>query len=461
MKKEIVLLFSVLFALQFVAAINLDIEKTSSNEALVLDLNVPATFDLEITNLGSTNDFEFYNLLGFSMFPVGTVHINGGQTKEVRLEISPIGEFDQRGSYTLQYFIRGNDKTEQEETVTFRIIELKDAFEIGSNEINPDSDSIEIYIKNKYNLDFKNIDAEFSSAFFELNENFDLGLLEQKKFEIELKDEEIKKLTAGFYTLNAEIKTEGKTANVEGTIKFTEKTLVTSTSRDYGFFVNTKIIKKTNEGNVIEESETVIQKNIVSRLFTTFSPEPDTSERKGSVVEYTWAREIKPGESLEIFVKTNWLFPLVVILLIITSTLLIRRYANTKLVLKKKVTFVQAKGGEFALKVSILVHSKSYVERVNLVERLPPLVKVHERFGGEQPVRIDEKTRRIEWNFEKLEAGERRMISYIIYSKVGVVGRFALPTATAIYDQEGKIKEVESNRAFFVAEEKEIKKNQW
>jgi len=58
------------------------------------------------------------------------------------------------------------------------------------------------------------------------------------------------------------------------------------------------------------------------------------------------------------------------------------------------------------------------------------------------------------WNFEKLEAGERRIISYIIYSKIGVLGKFALPPTTAIYEKDGKIKETESNKAFFIAEER-------
>ena len=133
---------------------------------------------------------------------------------------------------------------------------------------------------------------------------------------------------------------------------------------------------------------------------------------------------------------------------------LTKKYSETTLVLKKKVSFVKAKGGEFALKVSILVNAKKYVERVNVLEKIPPLVELYERFGGDQPSRIDKKNRRLEWNFEKLEAGEMRILSYIIYSKVGVLGKFALPTATAIYEKEGEIHESESNRAFFVAEQR-------
>ena len=74
-------------------------------------------------------------------------------------------------------------------------------------------------------------------------------------------------------------------------------------------------------------------------------------------------------------------------------------------------------------------------------------------FGGEEPKRIDEKNRRLEWSFEKLEAGEIRMMSYIIYSKVGVVGKFAIPSTTAIYEREGEIHETESNKVFFMSDQ--------
>ena len=53
-----------------------------------------------------------------------------------------------------------------------------------------------------------------------------------------------------------------------------------------------------------------------------------------------------------------------------------------------------------------------------------------------------------------MESGEIRVISYIIYSKVGVLGRFALPPTTAVFERNGVFHETESNRAFFVADQK-------
>ena len=115
---------------------------------------------------------------------------------------------------------------------------------------------------------------------------------------------------------------------------------------------------------------------------------------------------------------------------------------------------MRAKGGEFALRVSVFAFARSHVEKVSIIDRLPSLVKVHEKFGSEKPKRVSEKNRSIEWEFSWLEAGETRVMSYIIYSKIGVVGKFSLPTAIAVYEKDGKIHEAESNRAYFVAEQR-------
>jgi hypothetical protein len=453
MKKIILMILLISLIIPSVLAINLEIEKQSTGEVLIAELNNEIVFDLEITNLGSSGNFEFFNLLGFLMSP-DKIFIDKGETEEVQLEITPLASIGERGFYTITYYIKADDSSEAQETLTFKIVELGDALVVGSGDIDPQSNSVEVFIKNKENFDFGNVDVNFSSSFFSIEKSFSLGPEEEKTFTTELNPDDFKGLVAGFYTLKAEMNIEGKEAEVEGVIKFVEKNILTTTKKDFGFLITTKIIEKKNTGNTVERSETVIKKNIISRLFTSFNPKPDIVERSGSVVYYTWDQEIRPGETLEIIVRTNWLFPFLIIIFIILIVVLTKKYSETTLVLKKKVSFVKAKGGEFALKVSVLVNAKKYVERVNVLDKLPHLVEIYERFGGDQPSKIDKKNRRIEWNFEKLEAGEMRILSYIIYSKVGVLGKFALPTATAIYEKDGEIHESESNRAFFVAEQR-------
>lgn len=443
-----------LLATPFIVAVNLNIEQENSKEVIINGIDHPAIFDLKVKNLGASDNVQFYNLLGFSMAPKGTVSLLTGEEKAINLMVYPKENFKYNGYYTFKYFIRGQDSTEISSALTIKFVDLKDMFEVGSAEISPGKNSMKIYIYNKENFDFENVDVKFTSPFFKIEKSFPLGANEKQEFNVELDKEDFKKLMAGFYTLNADISTYGKTTEVEGTIKFVEKDILTSTKSDSGIIINTQVISKKNEGNLVAQIETVIKKNIISRLFTSFSPHPDSAERKGLSVYYTWVREINPGDDLEITVITNWLLPFMAVLFIIVIVIVAKLYSTTNLVIRKRVSFVRAKGGEFALKVSLLVNARSYVEKVSITERLPPLVKLYDRFGSERPKRINEKARKLEWEFEKLEKGETRVLSYIIYSKIGVIGKFALPTATAIYEKDGRIHEAESNRAFFVAEQR-------
>ncbi len=455
MKKLVLFAALMLFLLPNILAINILVEKVSQNEVLIADVEQPVTFDLKITNRGTPGSFEFYNLAGFSLFP-STISIGSQETKEIQLSLTPIGKISQRGYLTVPVYIRAADISEIRQDLTFKIISMKDAFEVGSGDVDPETQEIEIYIKNLEEFDFGDVSVRFASPFFTVDKTFTLSPRETERFSVQLSREDFKSLMAGFYTLKAKVTALGKEAEIEGVIRFVEKDILTTTKKDYGFLINTQVISKTNEGNVVATSETIIKKNLISRLFTSFSPTPDVVERSGFNVYYTWSREISPGETLEIEVKTNWLFPLILVVLIVAIVALVRKYTGTNLVIRKRIAFVRAKGGEFALKVSIAAQAKKHIERVNVIDRLPALVKLHENFGGEKPTRVDEKNRRLEWNFSSMGPGEIRIVSYIIYSKVGVFGKFELPTTTAIFEREGEIHEVESNKAFFVSEQRKV-----
>jgi len=451
--KKIAILLLISLILPTICAINVEINKTSENEVMILDIDTPATFNLTIKNNGISDEFEFYTFFALLEEPKEPISINSGETKNITVKILPTYSL-KTGFSTFDLFIRGTDKTETEKQLTIRIIDLKDAFEVGSGEIDSDTKELEIYIHNKINFDFDFITAKFSSPFFEFEESFALGTNQRQNFYVDLNQEDYKKIIAGFYTLKVELTTKDKTSEIEGTIKFVERDIVTTTRKESGFIISKKIIEKSNEGNTLSSSETVIKKNIISRLFTSFSPEPDIIEREGLKIYYSWVREIKPGESLKIIVKTNWLIPFLIIFFIVTIVVFAKKFSKRNMNLRKKVTFVRAKGGKFALKDSLFVHAKKYIEKVQIIDRLPSLVKIYEKFGGETPTKVDEANKRIEWNFEKLEAGEIRVISYIIYSKIGILGKFALPSAIAIFQREGDIKEEQSNRAFFMAEQR-------
>jgi len=449
---KITLFVSVLLVLSIVSvSAALEIEKKPVNDVVILEFSDPAIFTLTLRNTGSTESFEIYSLVGVEILPKEPFTIPSGETKTIDIMVNPLDKTKKR-SFTFVYKIKGKNSGIQEDTLSVDLVGLKDALEIGVYDIHPESEQATLYIKNKVNFNFPEIKASFNSAFFNTEKTFSLSPLEKKEFVVPIDKEKIKTLVAGKYILSGNVEIKGVEENIEGDINFIEKSGIKTTESISGIIFREKIIEKENIGNLPSIAEAKTTKDIISRLFTSFNVYPDKSERKNIFVYYSWVKELRPGDKLQITIKTNYLYPLIILIVIVLGAYLIYRYNISNLSLKKRVTFVKTKGGEFALKVTISASARKFVEKISIIDRIPAMTKIYERFGAYPPDNIDEKNRRLEWNIEGLQPGEERVFSYIIYSKIGVVGKFELPIATAVYERDGKIHETESNRAFFVNE---------
>ena len=290
------------------------------------------------------------------------------------------------------------------------------------------------------------------SAFFEKEETLSLKSLESKQFEIPIDKEKMKSYSAGSYLMNIRIQTSGKIAEKDIAFKFLEQENIETTENIEGILIRRTEITKSNLGNVKKIVTINLEKNLLSCLFATVNIQPTKTEIKGFKKYYSWEKELAPNEQFKIIAKTNWLYPIFIILLIIGVYILIKKYIETDILLKKKVSFVKTKGGEFALKVQIKIKARRYVERIKITDKIPSLVNLYDKFGAISPDKIDIINKRLEWNIEALNLKEERIFSYIIYSKIGVVGKFELSPATAVYEKDGDIKDAQSNKAFFINE---------
>jgi hypothetical protein len=455
MRIKLILGVFVVFCLSFslVSAIDLDISAKPISNIAIQDLNEPAVFELTIRNLGKTDNFEIYSLVGIDIFPEESFVITSGATK--KLEIQAIPQTTKpEGFFTFEYTIRNSLNEIQKESLTINIVELGGAFSIIPENINPKSEQIEISIENKANLKFEGIEIVMNSAFFDYETTLSLNPEETKKLEIPIDSEKSKKLDSGDYLLNTRLKIRGETGEVESIIKFLAQEDIETIETREGSIIRRNEIVKRNLGNIRKTVEISAEKNLISYLFTTLNVQPTDSKINGFKIQYFWEKELIPGEEFKVVVKTNWFYPLIVILLAIGLFILIKRSVERDLILRKNVSFIKTKGGQFALKVSLRIKAKRFIERINVIDKLPPLVHLYERYGAITPDKIDLDNRRIEWNVPSLNKDEERLFTYIIYSKVGVIGKFELPSARGVYEKEGKVKETTSNRSFFINEPK-------
>ncbi len=455
------LVISLLLSVSLVSSINLDIQKEAVSDVIISELNKPAIFKLTIKNNGERDSFEIYSLVSVDINPKNAFVLSRGESRELTIYVTASDTIKKNpGAFSFVYKIKGSDTGTQEDRLTINIARLKDALQITSESLTPDSDKATIYVENKESFDFKEMSADFSSVFFSFSENFSLGPLEKKSFTAELDKEKLKTLMAGPYLLGADIKIGEVEEHLESTIRFLEKSGLATNKVEEGFFIQRVEIEKRNDGNLPAIAEISIKKSILSRPFTTLAIAPTKTEREGLTADYYWAKELRPGESLRVVATTNWVIPIVLIIVIVVLAIIANVYWKSDLILTKKIQQVKTKGGEFALRVSISAKAKKHIEKINIVDKLPPIVKLYQRYGTITPDRVDEKNRRLEWNLESLNEGEDRVLSYIIYSKIGVVGRFELPPAKAIYEKKARIKETRSNKVFFVSEPGKVKEEE-
>jgi len=452
LKLGLITLILILANISFVLAeFDLDIEAKDKGSVIISELNNPAIFEFIVTNNGNGDFAEVYTLVGVAMSPKGTFEIPNGKSI-IKVMAYPGKEIRNReGFYSFEYQIRGQTRGIFKGKLNIKVVSFKEALSFEYRNIHPDDNKIEINIKNNVNSYLNNINVNFASAFFDFSQDISLEPFENKKIEFQIDEKKISRLVAGPYIANAIVKVADISIRFEGVVNYLEKEGTSVVKESSGFLVRKTTVTKVNEGSVPVNAIIEIRKDIISRLFTSYSLEPIKSERQGAIVKYEWERKIDPGEDFSVTATTNYTFPFILIILVIIIAFLVRIYTLTTLVLRKKVSFVKTKGGEFALKVNLFIRARKDVRNIQLIDRIPHMAKLYEQFGR-KPDKIDEQTRRLIWDISHLNKGEERVYSYIFYSKVRTVGRFELPSAIVLFEQDGEKREVWSNKTYFVSE---------
>lgn len=448
--KKVLLVMFLLFTFSLVSS--LSFTATTDTNVTIKELKSPITLKLDISD-AIPGKYNLYTLADLYVSPSSIFQIqNTSLTKEFVL--TPNENLKVEGYYTFVYTLNHKDVEKFDKSLTIKVLTLEDTLEISSESIDYDSKEISFYVRNKENVRINDLNVKFESILFDFKESFDLAPYEKKIIEVSVDESKLKKTKAGVYIIRAEFDTPTGDTIVNGNLYLGEKKGISVVEDSSGILINTKTITKTNTGNVIESVETRVEKNMISRLFTNFNIEPTSIERDGSLVTYVFERSnLGPSESFIVISKTNYIFPFLLLIVIALAIIGVKRYSQTKISLEKSVKAVKTKGGEFALRITLRVTATKSVNNVSIIDRVPQTVKLYKNFGALRPDKIDADTRRISWSLGNLNSGEERILTYIVYSKVGFVGKFILPKALAVFEKEEKIHEVDSNQVFFMSEQ--------
>jgi len=449
--KTVPLLLLTLFLISLVQA--LEFQADYDTTVIVKDYNNPIDFTIKITD-AKPGTYNLYTLADLTIEPAETFEISGSETFEKSFRLIAQNNLDIKGLYTFDYTLNYREHEKIDKKLTINLVNLEDIIEVSSESISPDKE-VEFYIQNMEDVSLKNVTAKFSSILFdEFEKTFDLNPNEKFVISVDADEEKLKKTKAGTYIITSVFETPKGDKKIEGNLFLGEKKGVTQTRDKTGFLIRTETITTTNIGNVVENAQIETTRNIISRLFTSFSLEPTIVERTGLMIKYTWFKEkLDPAETFTITAKTNYILPFFIIIFAIIFIVGLKRYNETKLEITKSVTHVKTKGREFVLKIKLNIKARKNVENLSIIDKVPAIVKIYNKFGNVRPDKIDAASRRLHWNIGDLATKEERNFSYIVYSKVGIVGKFSLPSAKAIFEREGKIHEAESNNVFFLSDQ--------
>ena len=448
--KKISFLLIGLLCLALTSALQMSAEYDT--DILVRNVDNSIELKLEISN-ASAGIYNLYTLADISIKPSKTFTLTS-DTATKTFTLTQTENLNVDGYYTFTYTLnhRGVEKISNKMSINF--INLDDAIEISSDTIDMDSDKISFYIQNKNPITLKNLSAKFSSVLFKTEKTFDLGPKEKLEIQVDIDKDKLQKTKAGVYIIESVFQTNKGEEKINGNLYLGEKKGITTIEDKTGLLIKTETITKINSGNVVETIQIKTTRNIISRLFTTFNIEPTLTERNNLNVEYTWVKErLNPTEAYTVKTETNYIFPLLILIVIILAFFGVKRFFETKVEIEKSVHHVKTKNGEFALKVTISLKAKKNIENASLVDKVPAIVKIYKKFGTVHPDKIDSANRRIHWSIGDLNTGEVRVFTYIVYSKVGVVGKFSLPSALSVFEYNGKIHEVNSNKVFFMSDQ--------
>jgi hypothetical protein len=448
--KKAGLLFLTLFLLSCVSA--LEMSSTIDTDVLVKGVDNSITLAIDVSD-AADGSYNLYTLSDVVITPSEIFQVSSSSFQK-EFEVAPAESLEVDGFYTFTYTLhrRGVEKIDGKATVN--VLDLEDVLKISSDSINTSSNRFSFYVENKENVHLKNIKATFSSLLFDTTQIFDLEPYERKIINVVADEYTLKRTKAGVYVLNAVFDTHLGKKEILGTLFLGEFKGISTLEQKSGLLIRTRKISKVNAGNVVEKVNITVHKNIISRLFTTVDMEPTSIERKGFGVTYIWMRErLGPAEVFTISVKTSYVVPLLVILLVFFALTRLNRYSNAKVIVRKFVNPVRTKGGEFALRVSIAVKALKPIANLSLSDTVPRMVKLYPKFTGSNPSKIDHQSRRLHWSLGGMGAKEERTVSYIVYAKVGMVGKFAMPRARAVFEADNVMGEADSNTVFFMNEQ--------
>ncbi len=437
-------------------------EVLSVHDSIIL--GEQAAFDVRIANNEDFKDtFRFYyNDLSWDVLSDPLYHyfsgvdIRSGDSETVRLLLAPV-EALKYGQYKVDVTIK-SEKGKASETVpifvTVRpekpliqeyLAAVRRIVEIPSVVYPNQSIPVRVNLINRNPKNLTDVKVVFSSRLFYREVQTSLGPLESRVISEEFSLDPL--TPAQKDVLNVKLLVDGSVLQPEIDEPYeigAYSDIAVNSSELRKFFLKT--VDRTvyvNRGNVLGSRRIDVETNSFKKIFIKSSPEPFEIS-KGGKDFLAWELSLEPAESIAI-TRTVSYRPLFFLALIIAAAVALYYFFRSPVyAIKKAGILALSESGISELKIIVHVKNRSGkpFERLTITDSIPIIAEVTAGpdLGTVSPASVYNDGRKtiVRWELEKLDAGEERILSYKLKSRLAIIGSFTLPPVVVrFYSQKG------------------------
>ena len=466
--KQILLFLLVISLFSSIALAEIGVSVEAVND--VIKLGETAEFNVNIVNFGYSAeelDIIFLDDPRWSVETDPLTHLSGidvPANSEVTsvIKISPVSDAP-RAQYTYTVMLKSKN-TGEETLFNMSFLFTSEGSTYGGylpslnmdidipEEIDPRSMvELKVNLINRNMLNNTDLEIDIMSDLFEANRVTTLAPLERKTevFEIVYNSDQEPVTDMLIITVRAMSKTYSplrKEIEIGGFVDV----VVSLPEIRKSLFKIEEILVYTNNGNIEAEEEVLFETTLLKQLLSSTNLDPEVVEINGKRY-FKWSLVIPADESVEIEIVRNYR-PIIIALLLITLGIVGYYVFRSPVVVKKEAMILKKRS-----KVKVLIHVKNrtskLVENVRIIDKLPQLTELQKEFevGTLKPEKVIRHAREgtvIRWQLAHLEPHEERIITYLLNSKMEVIGSYKLPsTIVKFKNKKGKFVKIYSNRA--------------
>jgi len=195
------------------------------------------------------------------------------------------------------------------------------------------------------------------------------------------------------------------------------------------FFWHTYKIEIKNTGNVKKESQIVSGSiNRLKSYLMKSNLKIASKEKIGGGIKYNWViKDLEPGETILVKYRINyWILFLIALFVFGTGYFAMYEFQVPKIMKVARIS-----KGEHTIYIYIKNNTKELLTKVRVIDHVPEIVKLSNKFEAAKPTSIKNKKGgiEIEWKIGNLNPGEERILSYKFRPILKVEGTVKLPKA--------------------------------